>query len=130
MLQKAIKEQYPPLDLDVQLTRLAVPNLVGGWDLKRLLDVALDYVGSGTLLDTDTVIDGRRCFLTNRAPHPLSYEAEAIREPDLQLIKAKILDLTPTLMTVFQDALTDYWNQPGDTGPIRWQWLGDLWPQA
>lgn len=29
MLQKAIKEQYPPLDLDVQLTRLAVPNLVG-----------------------------------------------------------------------------------------------------
>lgn len=126
MLQKAIKEQYPPLDLDVQLTRLAVPNLVGGWDLKRLLDVALDYVGSGTLLDTDTVIDGRRCFLTNRAPHPLTYEAEAIREPDLQLIKAKILDLTPTLMTVFQDALTDYWNQPGDTGPIRWQWLGDL----
>lgn len=126
MLQQAIQDYYPPLAVDLQVTRLAVPNLVGGWDLKRLLDVALDYVASGTLLDVSTVVDGRRCFLTNRAPHPLTYTAERTREPDLQVIKAIILDLTPTLTTVFQDAVTNYWNQSSDTGASRYQWLGDL----
>lgn len=126
LLRQSILEHYPTLAIDPDVTRLAIPNQLGGWDLKRLLDVALDYLGSGTLPDFGASINGRRCFLTNQPPQPLTYEANGPRDPELSIIEGKIRQLADTLSTGFQDALSDYWNRPGVTGAPRWQWLGDL----
>lgn len=116
MLQRSIQEQYPTLAIDLDVTRLAIPNQRGGWDLKRLLDVALDYLPNGTALDFSPSANGRRYFLSNYRARHLTYEAQGPREPDMGIIESKVLELADTLGTGFQDALSDYWNQTGDTG--------------
>ncbi|WP_454845805.1 dermonecrotic toxin domain-containing protein [Pseudomonas farris] len=127
ILHASILEHYPPLHLDLEVTRVAIPNRTGGWDLKLLIDVALDYLGNDTPLNLTEEIDGRPHFLTNLAPTRLTYEtAEASKHPDMKVIKEKIQDLALTLGTHFQAALTTYWNQTDETGVSRWQWLGDL----
>ncbi|WP_347912259.1 DUF6543 domain-containing protein [Pseudomonas grandcourensis] len=126
MLQASILEHYPPLALDLDVTRLAIPNQTGGWDLKLLIDVALDYLGNNTSLNLTAEIDGRVHFLTNRAPSRLTYEAQGPKRPDMGVIQEKIQSLALTLGTRFQDALTAYWNQAHDTKVSHWQWLGDL----
>lgn len=126
MLQRSIQEQYPSLAIDLDVTRLAIPNRLGGWDLKRLLDVALDHLANGTPLDFSPSANGLRYFLSNYRARHLTYEAQGPREPDMGIIENTVRELASTLVTGFQDALSDYWNQAGDTGANRWQWLGDL----
>lgn len=126
MLHASILEHYPPLALDLDVTRLAIPNRTGGWDLKLLIDVALDYLGNNTSLNLTAEIDGRVHFLTNHAPSRLTYEAQGPKRPDMGVIQEKIQSLALTLGTQFQDALTAYWNQAHDTKVSHWQWLGDL----
>jgi hypothetical protein len=126
MLHASILEHYPPLALDLDVTRLAIPNQKGGWDLKLLIDVTLDYLGNNTALNLTAEIDGRVHFLTNRVPSRLTYEAQGPKRPDMGIIQEKIQSLALTLGTQFQDALTAYWNQAQDTKVSHWQWLGDL----
>ncbi|MGA3798734.1 dermonecrotic toxin domain-containing protein [Pseudomonas fluorescens] len=126
LLHDSILEHYPPLALDLDVTRLAIPNRTGGWDLKLLIDVALDYLGNNTSLNLTAEIDGRVHFLTNRTPSRLTYEAQGPKRPDMGVIQEKIQSLALTLGTRFQDALTAYWNQAHDTRVSHWQWLGDL----
>jgi hypothetical protein len=126
LLHASILERYPPLALDLDVTRLAIPNRTGGWDLKLLIDVAMDYLGNNTSLNLTAEIDGRVHFLTNRAPSRLTYEAQGPKRPDMGVIQEKIQSLALTLGTRFQDALTAYWNQAHDTRDSHWQWLGDL----
>ncbi|PBJ21248.1 hypothetical protein BSF44_37230 [Pseudomonas sp. ACN8] len=126
VLQASILEHYPPLAVDLDITRLAIPNQTGGWDLKLLIDVALDYLGNDTRLNLTEEIDGRTHFLTNRVPSRLTYEAQGPKRPDMGVIQEKIQALALTLGTHFQEALTAYWNQADETGATRWKWLGDL----
>ncbi len=125
-LQERLLEHFPVLRLDVSTVRLATPNQRRGWDLKRLIDVVLDHLGKGTALNLTLVIDERRCFLSQRPPSRLTYEANGPREPDMTVIERVILDLAFTLPIALQHALTSYWNLDADTGVSRWQWLGDL----
>ncbi|MGH8375653.1 MAG: hypothetical protein ACRER6_10410, partial [Pseudomonas sp.] len=115
LLHASILERYPPLALDLDVTRLAIPNRTGGWDLKLLIDVAMDYLGNNTSLNLTAEIDGRVHFLTNHAPSRLTYEAQGPKRPDMGVIQEKIQSLALTLGTRFQDALTAYWNQAHDT---------------
>lgn len=125
-VHERLLEQFPSLVLDMSSVKLAVPNQRRGWDLRRLSDVILDYLGHGTPLNMTEVIDTRRCFLSQRPPLHLTYEADGPREPDMAVIERVIADLPFTLPIAFQDALTRYWNGAADTGASRWQWLGDL----
>jgi len=125
-LQERLLEYFPSLRLDLPTLRLATPNQRRGWDLKRLTDVALDHLANGTALNLTLVIDERRCFLSQRPPSRLTYEANGPREPNMAVIERVILDLAFTLPIAFQQALTTYWNLDADTGASRWQWLGDL----
>jgi len=126
MLHASILECYPSLALNLDVTRLAIPIRTGGWDLKLLIDVALDYLGNNTSLNLTAEIDGRVHYLTNRVPSRLTYEAQGPKRPDMGVIQEKIQSLALTLGTQFQDALTVYWNQAHDTRVSHWQWLGDL----
>ena len=126
VLHERIVKQYPPLSLDLSKTKLATPNQNGGWDLKLLMDVTLEYLANDTPLNFTVSVDERRCFLTQQVPTHLTYEANGSKEPDMGLIERVVADLADTLSVEYQDALTAYWNLPGDTGVSRWQWLGDL----
>ena len=63
-VHERLLEQFPSLVLDMSSVKLAVPNQRRGWDLRRLSDVILDYLGHGTPLNMTEVIDTRRCFLS------------------------------------------------------------------
>ncbi|WP_053133963.1 dermonecrotic toxin domain-containing protein [Pseudomonas sp. MIACH] len=125
-LHERLLEQFPSLVLDISTVKLAIPNQRRGWDLRRLTDVVLDYLGNGTPLNLTEAIDERRCFLSQRPPARLTYDTDGPREPDMAIIEQLITDLPATLPVGFQDALNTYWNGAGDTGASRWQWLGDL----
>lgn len=124
-LQEGLLEKYPPLDFDPYRTLLAQPRPEGGWRLTLLLDVVLAYLANGKppVLSEQ---HGRTCFLTNNAPKHLTYDTTTQREPDMQVIADVIRELPAIAFVAFQQALTDYWNAPIDTGASHWQWLGDL----
>lgn len=126
LLSASLLELYPTLPLDMAVTRLATPNQRGGWDLKLLLDVALDYLGNDTPLDFAGTVNERRHFLTNQPPQRLTYLADTPLEPSMQGVESKIRELASTLAIGLQNALSDYWNEADETGVNRWQWLGDL----
>ncbi|MFJ7792997.1 dermonecrotic toxin domain-containing protein [Pseudomonas sp. NPDC096950] len=125
LLKEDLLEKYPPLDFDPERTRLAQPLPEGGWRLTLLLDVVLEYLANGTppLLSAQY---GRACFLTNKAPTHLTYDNTTQREPDMQVIAGIIRELPVMVCIAFQEALSDYWNEPVEGGVSRWQWLGDL----
>jgi len=125
-LHERLQEQFPALPLDLPTLKLATPNQRRGWDLRRLTDVVLEHLGNGTALNLTQVVDQRRCFLSQRPPSRLTYEANGPREPDMAVIERLILDLAFTLPIAFQQTLATYWNGAADTGSSRWQWLGDL----
>lgn len=125
LLKEDLLEKYPSLDFDPYQTRLAQPLPEGGWRLALLLDVALTYLASGKppLLSEQY---GRACFLTNKAPTHLTVDSTTRREPDMQVIADLIRELPALVSVAYQQALTDYWNEPINAGASRWQWLGDL----
>lgn len=126
VLQASILEQYPTLPVNLEVTQLAIPNQTGGWDLRMLLDVALDFLANDTRLDLTAEIDARPYFLSNQPPSRLYYEAQGPRRPAMAVIQEQILALAETLGTHLQNALSDFWNQQDERGCSHWQWLGDL----
>jgi len=125
LLQSSLLEKYPSLDFDPERTRLAQPFPGGGWTLTLLLDVALNYLASGTAPRLDEQY-GRQCFLTNKAPVRLSVDSTRRREPDMQIIAGIMAELTATVHIGFQEDLSAYWNAATDNSVSRWQWIADL----
>ncbi|MHC8314197.1 dermonecrotic toxin domain-containing protein [Pseudomonas sp. LB3P31] len=125
LLKAGILEKYPQLAFDPGLTRLAQPIPDGAWRLTPLIDLALEYLASGTLPDFSEQL-GRPCFLTNRAPARLAINNPPSQLPDLQVIAAVIRELPQILHIGAQEALTACWNEKDPSGLSRWQWLGDL----
>lgn len=124
-LEKSIKEAYPNLDFNLVTTKLATPNALGGWDLRVLLNVALDYLGNGTSLDFSTRYN-RDHFLTNQAPTPLALADEAAPAVDMRVIEQVIRELADVVPTAFQQALIAYWDQGAGDEPNRWHGLSEL----
>ena len=125
LLKDGLLEKYPSLDFDPSRTKIAQPIPDGAWRLTLFLDVALEYLASGTPPDLSDQY-GRSCFLTNKAPAQLTVGKTTSRGPDMQVIAGVIRELPAILYIGFQEALTTYWNEKTDTEVSRWQWLGDL----
>ncbi|WP_124377452.1 hypothetical protein [Pseudomonas synxantha] len=124
-LEKGIKEAYPTLAFDPVTTKLAIPNALGGWDLRFLLNVALDHLANGTSLDFSTR-HTRAHFLTLNAPHrldPIGAEKPSI---DMGVIEQVIRELPVVVPTAFQQALIEYWDQGVEGGASHWRWLSEL----
>lgn len=124
-LDRGIKQAYPTLDFDLVTTKLAVPNALGGWDLRFLLNVALDHLGNGTSLDFSTR-DTRDHFLTNSAPTPLAPTGSDAPAVDMSVIEQVIRELPSIVPIAFQQALIAYWDQSADDASTRWRWLSEL----
>ncbi|PWE38374.1 hypothetical protein C9I50_22455 [Pseudomonas prosekii] len=125
LLKDDLLEKYPLLDFDPHLTRLAQPDPEGGWRITLLLDVVLAYLASGKPPALNEQF-GRACYLTNDGTRHLKQDSTSHREPDMQLIAGLIRELPAIVFVGFQQALSDYWNEPVDAGVSRWQWVGDL----
>ncbi|RLU07927.1 hypothetical protein CS078_06050 [Pseudomonas prosekii] len=125
LLKDDLLEKYPLLVFDPYSTRLAQPDPEGGWRITLLLDVVLSYLASGTPPALNEQF-GRACYLTNDGTRHLPQDSSSHREPDMQLIAGLIRELPAIVFVGFQQALSDYWNEPVDAGVSRWQWLGDL----
>lgn len=124
-LEKGIKEAYPTLDFSLDTTKLAAPNALGGWDLRILLNVALDHLGKGTSLDFSTR-GTRDHFLTNSAPTPLAPTGLDAPAVDMSVIEQVIRELPGIVPIAFQQALIAYWDQGAEGGSTRWRWLSEL----
>lgn len=124
-LEKGIKEAYPTLAFNLVTTKLAVPNALGGWDLRVLLNVALDHLGNGTSLDFSPR-GTRDHFLTNSAPTPLAPTGVDASAVDMSVIEQVIRELPSIVPIAFQQALIAYWDQDAEGGSTRWRWLSEL----
>lgn len=125
MLRDSILRKYPPLDLDPVHVRLAEPGINGGWLLHPFLDKALAFMASGETVDFSKKYDS--AWYLSHAETP----AKMIKLPsgspvDMAHIESAVRELQTEVFIAFQEALADFWQQPGDTGTSRWQWLGDL----
>ncbi|WP_347900637.1 DUF6543 domain-containing protein [Pseudomonas purpurea] len=129
MLGDLITEKTAALDTDIALISVATPNALQGYDLNPLVDIALNYMASGNAPDFSITASDRDCHLVNERGTRVRYVSFAddgrALVPDMQLIENILLGLPAIVPIVFQQALTDYWNAPADTGASRWQWLGD-----
>lgn len=125
LLKDNLLEKYPPLAFDPERTRLAQPLPEGGWRMTLLLDVVLTYLANGKPPRLNEQF-GRACFLTNKAPTHLTLDSTTGRVPDMQVIADVIRELPGIVFVAYQEALSDYWDEPVEAGVSRWQWLGDL----
>lgn len=122
MLAAAIAQEYPTLKIDLARTRLAVPRPQGGWDLQPFMPKVLDYLGTGAELDLSP-INTQPYYLTDDAPDWLKPEEG---ELDMRVIERLVKELTWRLPIGLQNALSNFWSEPADTGVSRWQWLSDV----
>ena len=121
MLAAAIAQHYPSLQIDLERTRLAVPDSQGSWSLQPFMGKVLDYLGRGIELDWRP-INGQQFYLTDNAPDWLRPEGG---ELDMKVIATLIQELSWRLPIGLQTALSDFWGEPSDTGISRWAWLSD-----
>ncbi|RON09668.1 hypothetical protein BK659_06980 [Pseudomonas brassicacearum] len=129
MLGDLITEKTAPLDTDIALISVAIPNALQGYDLNPLVDVALNYMAGGDAADFSKTVGDRASYLVSKRGTRVRYASLADDHrplvPDMQFIENILLELPSIVQIGFQQALTDYWNAPADTGASRWQWLGD-----
>ncbi|WP_395607112.1 dermonecrotic toxin domain-containing protein [Pseudomonas sp. B22129] len=137
LLTEALKAQYPALDIDVTTTSLAVPSQAEPlqYDLKPLLDLALDHLASGAELDFSDR-HGLPCKWMDTARYrflkitdPVSHKTLPL---DMQAVELAIRSVRPNLKAGFAEALSQYWGQNAftqtrDAGPpaSHWSWLSD-----
>lgn len=124
-LEKGIKEAYPTLDFNLVTTKLATPNALGGWDLRVLLNVALDHLANSTSLDFSAQ-HPRDCYLTNRPPKRLVPAGKDAPPVDMGVIEQVIRELPAIVPMAFQQALIAYWGQGVEGGVSHWRWLSEL----
>jgi hypothetical protein len=123
-LAKGIAEAYPTLAFNPITTKLATPNTLGGWDLRLLVNVALDYLRKGSAPDFSMHHD-RELFLTNHAPRRLAPTGLNAPPVDMRVIERVIRELALIVPLAFQQALLSFWQQDVEPGVSRWRWLGD-----
>ncbi|MEX5539219.1 dermonecrotic toxin domain-containing protein [Pseudomonas poae] len=125
MLADHLQEKYPPLTLPVAQLRLALPREGGGRSLSPLLEVALEYIATG-IFPEFTARDGLDAYLSDASGTRLSFEHNGTRSYKLAVVEAVIRELPFIVHVGVQDALTAYWNKPGDAGGSRWHWFSAI----
>ncbi|MEB0046943.1 MULTISPECIES: dermonecrotic toxin domain-containing protein [unclassified Pseudomonas] len=124
-LVDALYEKYPTLQIDLSRTKLATPDTSGGWTLRPLMEIVLDYLANGTEPDFSDR-DSRQCFLSDVTPKRLKLPDPINRSPDMMLIETWIKALRWSLPISLQDSLATYWGGDTDTGVTRWHWISDV----
>ncbi|HEX4546995.1 dermonecrotic toxin domain-containing protein [Pseudomonas sp.] len=122
LLADSFAEKLPSLQIDLNLTRLATPHPDGGWTLRPLIPLVLDYLASGTQIDWRDR-DGQPCYLSDAPPKRLRL-ADGSRV-DLTVVAAMINELPWTLPVSLQNQLASYWQEKIEPGVSRWRWLSD-----
>lgn len=122
LLKEAIEHVYPSLNIDLLITRLAVPLPQGGWGLEPLMPKVLDYLGGGPELNFDP-IRGQSYYLCDSAPTWLTVEEGNL---DMNVINQLIKELAWRLPIGLQDALTAFWGEDSGAGGNRWNWLSGV----
>lgn len=123
-LHDSIQEKFPSLPVDIATLRVAEPSRPGAWNLKPLIDVALAFLASGMTVDFSDKHSSEYYLCNSDTPQKRITFSNA--QIDMHVIAALINELPVVLFIELQSALTDFWQQNGDTGISRWQWMGDL----
>ncbi|OPA94353.1 hypothetical protein BFW88_08935 [Pseudomonas fluorescens] len=121
-LTVAIQQAYPTLAINLAITKVGIPNAMGGWDLRYLLNVALDHLRGRGAPDF-APRNQREYFLTQNAPHPLVPGGEHAPPIDMRVIERIIRELPAIVPLAFQQALLSYWEREVAVGVNRWRWL-------
>ncbi|PTT26426.1 dermonecrotic toxin domain-containing protein [Pseudomonas sp. HMWF021] len=122
LLADTIAEKLPSLQIDLNLTILATPYPEGGWTLRPLIPLVLDYLAGGAQIDLRNRY-GLPCYLSDAPPKRLRLSD---RSPvDLTVVAAIINELPWTLPVSLQNQLASYWQEKIESGVSRWRWLSD-----
>ncbi|MGY4637310.1 dermonecrotic toxin domain-containing protein [Pseudomonas sp. TE24901] len=123
-LHESIQEKFPALPVDTATLRVAEPSRPGAWNLKPLIDVALDFLATGVPADFSDK-HASEYYLCNSGTPQKRITVNNV-PIDIHVIGALINELPVVLFIELQSALADFWQQNGSTGISRWQWMGDL----
>lgn len=123
-LHDSAQEKYPSLPLDIATLRVAEPSRAGAWFLKPLLDVALEFLATGVPVDFSDKHSSEYYLCNSAAPQTrLTVNNTKI---DMQVVASLVNELPIILPVELQSALATFWQNTGNTGTSRWQWMGDL----
>ncbi|VVN84449.1 DUF6543 domain-containing protein [Pseudomonas fluorescens] len=129
MLEQQIVEKTAPLNTEISSIYLDFPNETGGYTTHSLVDVVLAYLASGDTPVFSTQIDDRPVRLVNAQRQKITYrsigDTAESTWPSLSMIEDVIRELPSLLYIGFQETLVAYWNELGNSGSSRLQWLGD-----
>ena len=122
LLADAIAQQYPSLVIDLDHTRLATPQPMGGWTLEPFMARVKQFLGSGTDLDFSPIY-GESYYLSDQHYAWLTLQEG---ELDMKVIEKLVKELAWRLPIGLQDALNEFWGQDCGAGGNRWSWLSDV----
>ncbi|MDR9875151.1 hypothetical protein RJC98_08160 [Pseudomonas allii] len=130
LLNEAIRHRYPTLDFDSATTSVAIATQSNPlqYQLRPLVDLALEHLASGTELDFSDRF-GEPCKWVNATTgSTLSFvDSTGNRATPLgtQTVELAIGSLKSSLKDAYAQALSQYWGQGADTSASRWRWLSD-----
>lgn len=123
-LYDSAQEKLPSLQLDIANVRVAEPSRPGAWYLKPLIDVALEFLANGVPVEFSDKHSSEYYLCNLDTPQKrITFNNVPI---DMQVIAGLINELPVVLNIELQSALAEFWQQNGNTGISRWQWMGDL----
>ena len=123
-LHDSVQEKYPSLQLDVATLRVAEPSRDGAWHLNPLIDVALEFIATGVPVDFSDKHSSEYYLCNSATPQKRITVNNA--QIDMHVIASLVNELPVILAVELQSVLATFWQQTGNTGTSRWQWMGDL----
>ncbi|OIN51808.1 hypothetical protein BLL37_14050 [Pseudomonas azotoformans] len=130
LLNEAIRHRHPTLDFDSATTSVAIATQSNPlkYQLRPLVDLALEHLASGTELDFSDRF-GEPCKWVNATTgSTLSFvdsTGNRATPLDTQTVELAIGSLKSSLKDAYAQALSQYWGQGADTSASRWRWLSD-----
>jgi len=125
LLSDGLRVHYPTLSTAPNHLRVAMPRDGGGRDLKPLPDLALEYLANASFPDLSPR-QGQDCFLSDPSGTRMTYQAVTTKEYDLHVIEGIIRELPSLVPIAFQNALAQFWGEPGEPDVSRLAWLSGL----
>lgn len=129
MLEQQIVEKTAPLNTDISSIFLDFPDDTGGYSSHSLVDVVLGYLASGNAPVFSTATADRPVRLVDAQRQKVTFlsigDTTESTWPGLSMLEDVIRELPSILHIGFQQALADYWSEPGNADCSRLQWLSD-----
>ncbi|MCW2099637.1 UNVERIFIED_ORG: hypothetical protein EDF86_0409 [Pseudomonas psychrophila] len=128
LLMQQLTQAYSQHAFDVSKTYVVLTvddqgKALGSQRYRLLLDVLLEHVATGTPLNY-RYYRATECFVAMSTSVPPAAGFSSI-EP-MSKIEPLLLDVSSVWRVALQDALINYWNQPGNTGIDRLHWLARM----